>query len=329
MQILESAAEAGVVEEYVALLNAISSHDAPWEHPATVTTVTGTMRHGWDGEPPRCFFARDDDGRMVGALEYWASEWDNTDLAWLTVGVLPRQRRRGIGSALMRHAFAVARDDGRPKLGVEGWDSPATYAFAHAHGFEKKSQAVNRRQHLAEVDEATVRKLYDEAAEAAATGYDLLRIVGRTPDELIEKVSVMVAAINDAPLDDLDIEDEVFPPERIRAYEETTALNGQRLYRLVAQHRETGELAGHTVVAVETERPGIGHQHDTTVVREHRGHRLGLLLKAGMVLWLAEAEPQLETVDTWNTESNDHMIAVNERLGYRAMGRGIQFQRSL
>jgi hypothetical protein len=65
------------------------------------------------------------------------------------------------------------------------------------------------------------------------------------------------------------------------------------------------------------------------VARAHRGHRLGLLLKTGMLLWLAEVEPQVETVDTWNAESNDHMIAVNEALAYRIMGRGAQFQKSL
>jgi hypothetical protein len=48
-----------------------------------------------------------------------------------------------------------------------------------------------------------------------------------------------------------------------------------------------------------------------------------------MLLWLDEVEPQVETVDTWNAESNRHMIAVNEALGYRAMGRELQFQGSL
>ena len=33
-----------------------------------------------------------------------------------------------------------------------------------------------------------------------------------------------------------------------------------------------------------------------------------------MVRWLAEAQPQVETVDTWNAESNDHMIEVNAAL---------------
>ena len=45
-----------------------------------------------------------------------------------------------------------------------------------------------------------------------------------------------------------------------------------------------------------------------------------------MMRWLGEVEPQLETVDTFNAESNDHMVGVNERLGYRVMGRELQFQ---
>jgi peptide/nickel transport system ATP-binding protein len=41
----------------------------------------------------------------------------------------------------------------------------------------------------------------------------------------------------------------------------------------------------------------------------------------------AEEEPQLREVDTWNAESNDHMIGVNELLGYRVLGRVLDFQR--
>ncbi len=67
-------------------------------------------------------------------------------------------------------------------------------------------------------------------------------------------------------------------------------------------------------------------QLDTSVVGAHRGHRLGLLLKADMLRWLAETEPALEAIDTFNAESNDHMVAVNERLGYRLMGRELQYQ---
>ena len=48
-----------------------------------------------------------------------------------------------------------------------------------------------------------------------------------------------------------------------------------------------------------------------------------------MNLWLREVEPQLGPIDTWNAESNDHMIAVNELIGYRVMGRELEFQKSI
>jgi RimJ/RimL family protein N-acetyltransferase len=34
-----------------------------------------------------------------------------------------------------------------------------------------------------------------------------------------------------------------------------------------------------------------------------------------MMRWLREVEPDLETIGTHNAASNEHMIAVNERLG--------------
>ena len=48
-----------------------------------------------------------------------------------------------------------------------------------------------------------------------------------------------------------------------------------------------------------------------------------------MLRWLREDQPQVVSIDTWNAESNDHMIAVNEQLGYRVMGRGLEWQRTL
>jgi GNAT superfamily N-acetyltransferase len=145
----------------------------------------------------------------------------------------------------------------------------------------------------------------------------------------VDTVVEVSRAINDAPTDDLDIEDEVFSAERLAAYEEASAARGNRDYRVIARHRRTGEAAGHTAVGVESDRPTVAHQGDTAVVRAHRGHRLGMLLKTDMLLWLAEVEPQIETLDTWNAESNDHMIAVNEALGYRVMGRELQLQMSV
>jgi GNAT superfamily N-acetyltransferase len=319
--------DADDVAAALGLVNRVAAAVAPWEHPTLPDRFDTMLRQGWDGEPPTPYLARAD-GSPVGVAFLSLPERDNTHLAWATVAVHPDHRRQGHGSRLFERVAADARAAGRTSIATDGWESESASGFAARFGLEKRSQAVQRRQHLAEVDRDLVRKLYDEAARAAAR-YELVRITGRTPPELLDGMVTLVSAINDAPTDDLDIEDEVFTLERLTSYEDASLARGNRMYRLVARDRVTGDLAGHTAVAVESQRPAVADQHDTAVARGHRGHRLGMLLKAGMLLWLDEVEPQVETVDTWNAESNRHMIAVNEALGYRAMGRELQFQGSL
>ena len=323
-----SADDADTIASVVDLRNAANKVDAPFRHPETVRSYTAALRYGWDLETPETFAVWDDDGSLVGVLALETSEWDNTHLAWTGITVHPDKRRRGHGTALLEFALGRAKEVGRRSIGSDGWDTPVARGFAAKHGLLRKSSAINRRQRLAAIDPSVLGRMYDEAT-AAASGYELLHLVGRTPDDLLEAVAEVSASINDAPTDDLDIEDEVFPPERIANYETAQLEGGQRFYRVVARHTASGDLAGHSVVVVEADRPALGEQHDTSVHRSHRGHRLGLLLKADMVRWLAEVEPDLETIDTWNTESNDHMISINEGLGYEVLGRGLEFQRDI
>jgi RimJ/RimL family protein N-acetyltransferase len=320
------------VRRLVEVTNAARRVDSPWEHPKTLREYQGELRHGWDGEPSLAFLGTDgtDDteGAAVALGEYAVSAYDNLHLAWLAVEVHPEHRRRGHGTAMLDALCARARGEGRTTVGANGWDSSSTSAFAAARGFEQKSIAVRRRQTVADLDWAALDRLYDEARPHASS-YELLRQLGPTPEDQLEATAVMVAAINDAPTDDLDLEDEVFTPERVRAYDEAQAARGQLVHIVVARHLGTGALAGETTVVVDQERPHLAEQHDTSVVRAHRGHRLGLLLKLEMMRWLRETQPQVATVDTWNAESNDHMIAVNEALGYRITGRALAFQRTL
>jgi RimJ/RimL family protein N-acetyltransferase len=319
--------DADDVATYAAILSAAREVDAPWTPVMTPAKAEGRLRWGWDGEVEAPYLAVLD-GVPVATGTVATSEYDNLHLAWLGVVVHPDHRRRGHGSELLDHLLREVKALGRTSVGIDGWDGEATRAFAARHGFEEKSRAVNRHQVLAELDWAALERQHAEAL-AAAAAYELVRREGRTPDEELAPLAELTAAINDAPTDDLDIEDEVYSPERVRAYEDAQLHKGYRLYRVLARHRATGELAGHTVVTVHRDEGDRGEQHDTAVAQAHRGHRLGLLLKAEMNLWLRDAEPGLERVSTWNAESNDHMIGVNEAIGYRVVGRELEFQRSL
>jgi RimJ/RimL family protein N-acetyltransferase len=315
------------LRECVRVRNAVRGHDSPWQHPLTEAELAGSLRYGWDLEPPVPFLA-DVDGGVVGYAAYSISRHDNLHLAWLTVEVHPDHRRRGHGSTALEALVQRVKELGRTSVGLDGWDSDGPRAFATRHGFARASVAVNRRQTLAEIDWADVERRHAEARERARD-YELVRRTGRSPDEELAALAEMTSAINDAPTDDLDIEDEVFTADRIRDYETAQLARSSAFHRLYARHRATGELAGQTVVAVEADRPELAEQHDTSVVRAHRGHRLGLLLKAEMMLWLRESQPQLVSIDTWNAESNDFMIGVNEALGYRIVGRERAFQRTV
>jgi GNAT superfamily N-acetyltransferase len=245
--------DASSVGAFVETKNACRAVDTPWLHEDTPYRRRMEMIPAWDGEPGRHFLAFHG-GAAVGTLTIDASNYDNLELAWLGLDIHPDHRRQGHGTAALEAAYPICREMGRPLLGADGWESERALAFAAATGFELKSQAINRRQRLAELPAGLVDKLYDDAL-AQAGDYELLRFSDRTPDELIAEVAQLTGAINDAPLDDLEMEDEAFPPERIRAYEAAQRESGFRFRRLVARHRATGELAGHTVVTVDSERP--------------------------------------------------------------------------
>ena len=328
MQLTEYVADdTEAVETGRAIINATRAFETPWLPAVSAHRRQMQVRIGWDGPPDRHFLASVD-GVPVAVAQVETGEWDNRDLAWLGLTVHPECRGRGHGSELLERLMHVGRGEGCSKVGATGWELPGVEAFAKRHGFEPASRAVNRVQYPLELPPGLADAAYDEAAPFA-TDYELVRIVGRTPEHLLPAVVELAEAINDAPLDDLDMEDEVFSAERVQAYERSTIESGHRLYRVVARHRQTGRLAGHTVVVVDVEDPRLAHQHDTSVLREHRGHRLGLLVKADMMRWLVEQEPRIEALATWNAETNEHMVAVNERLGYRAVGRELSFQRRL
>jgi hypothetical protein len=92
-----------------------------------------------------------------------------------------------------------------------------------------------------------------------------------------------------------------------------------RRYSVVARCERTGRLAGVTELGLDSAEPAWGYQFVTAVAREHRGHRLGLLVKTVMMEQLATAEPELAHVITGNADSNQHMISINADLGYRQL----------
>ncbi len=120
----------------------------------------------------------------------------------------------------------------------------------------------------------------------------------------------------DAPSAGLEEPEDVWTVERLLDTEEKSALSPRSELVAVVEHVPTGRLVGYTELSVPAELDRPVSQEDTLVLREHRGRRLGMLLKVGNLLHLQRERPGHPSVTTFNAEENRHMLSVNERVGF-------------
>ena len=296
--------------------------------PVTGASLAAGAAYGHDYRPNDGFWVAREGRAVVGYASVDLPVWDNRHLALVFCSVHPTHRGRGVGSKFLQAQSCAATAAGRDMLLTYAFRGTPTEEFLLAQGFQRAQGTAQRRLRPAELDYDRIAAYAEEAA-AVARDYEVVALDGPAPEQWLPQLQTLFEAINDAPLDDIDMVPDSFPIERIRRYEKAMAARGQHVYRLMARHRETREWAGHTIVCVDTLRPGTAMQEDTSVLRAHRGHRLGMLLKARMLLWLREARPELTIIDTWNAESNTHMIAINDALGCVVNARGAVMQRRL
>jgi len=293
----------------------VDEPEGPW---FTERPFTGWLTAGWDGSPREAWLATDQ-GSPVGWYRLDLPARENVSQAHLNIVVHPAERRRGLGRALLRHAAGRAAEHGRTVFNGGARDGSPGEAFARSAGAKPGLVEVQRMLDIGKLEKGRLARLRGPA-ERAAAGYSLVSWAGPVPEEYVEQTAAVYNGMADAPRDP-EIAHEPWDAQRIRErVNEVRPQYGLRDYTVAARHDDTGELAALTEMAVDPDDPGWGFQMNTVVSREHRGHRLGLLLKIAMMELLATAEPQLERIVTWNGQANEYMISVNEAMGYTVFG---------
>lgn len=276
------------------------------------------------------------DGEVVATGWMRTPLLDNVDRAELAVHVRPEHRRHGHGSAMLARVERVARESGRSILAGEtgyaydagpdgvGESGPE---FARARGYTLALGDVQRAVPLPVADELLARLAAEAAPYHAA--YTLRSWVGPVPEELLPGWAEITASLmTEAPTGELDVEPEAASPEAVRAGEAVTAKQGRTKVNTVALTAD-GELVAYSDLALTEHESDRAYQWGTLVRRDHRGHRLGIAVKVANLRLLQAERPGLARLITYNAEVNEHMVGVNDLLGFVPVARLGEFQKHL
>ena len=309
-----SADDEPAMREWYDLRRAVEDADLPGDPPLGWVLHKGMLRHPWPGTENLAFLARRE-GVLVGWLGLYLPQNENVEAATVEVQVAPAYRRQGVGRAIVAEARRQAADLGRNRLLCE-LTGPTAEAFATEHGARMVLADTQRRLDLTTVDDARLDGLLADAV-AHSAGYSLLQWAGPTPEEHLPAVAALESRMTtDAPMDDLQWEQEVFDADRMRGRDAVMTARRNRAYTTAVRHDASGVVVGTTMLTVAHGVDGFAGQWQTIVEPEHRGHRLGMLLKVANLRFLQQHEPAVTFIDTWNADSNAPMLRVNVEMGF-------------
>ena len=298
-----------------ALRSAVEAHDHPDFPPPCPVEHATAVRLPWPGEDLEhhmAFLA----GELVGWLALGFPLLDNRDTVLVELEVHPAHRRRGIGTVLAGRLRERAADRDRHLAIYEVPEDSAGSAFSDGLGGERALPSVMRVLDVRDADAGVLAALGADARTHAA-GYELVRWRGSTPAEHVDDLAVLVARMStDPPLGDLVWEPEEVDPVRLRARDVVMDERGLRRWT-TAVRLVGGPLVGFTQVFARTTHHEDADQGDTIVLTEHRGHRLGALMKQENLALVRADMPELQRIWTWNAAENAPMVAVNEAMGFR------------
>jgi GNAT superfamily N-acetyltransferase len=263
-----------------------------------------------------------DEGVDVVAATLELPLLDNLDEAQVEITVHPDHRGRGHGTAAFDALVVRCRELGRTRLmaqvpgRLDGTPS-AGQGFAARLGFVDKLADVRRVLDLTVLEDAALDRLAAAALPSAA-GYRLESWVDRAPADRVAGLAAMSARMStDPPQGTLQREPEAWDDARWRQKEEVSIARYRQRLGTMAVVGE--EVVAYTDLGVSHRQPEVGYQWDTIVRADHRGHRLGMLLKIANLRLLRERSPETRWVNTWNAASNTYMVSINEALGWRAV----------
>lgn len=254
--------------------------------------------------------------------------------------VRPAYRRQRIGSALLDECDRIASENGRTVAQASSMAAapgpggrqlvPATGTGAVDADEPATRMLLARGYSLEQVEYcSSVDLKRDEIPDIAcpAVEYRVVGWVGRTPGHYIDDVAALWTLLeNDVPRGGMEATTTTWDRDHVRRWDERVNTEYTTGVVSAAEHVPSGKLVALTTVGVINRSEALSSQNITGVHTDHRGHGLGLAIKAHNLRLCASVSPTTR-VYTWNAAENTHMRDINRRLGCQVVAVSGEWER--
>lgn len=224
---------------------------------------------------------------------------------WGSVNVLPPERRRGIGSALLRAISEHTRSAGKAALHISVSEGrPEGLAFLRRFGFVEYERSKTLRLDLAGMAPPIIEPPMGLALTSLAQRPELVPGVHAVALEAFADIpggGGPIAAGDLAEFRARDVDRPSIPPGGFA----------------VAIEIVTDRVVGWASLLVLPGPSNVAWHDMTAVARDWRGRGVATVLKRATIAWALEHG--LVALETGNDDNNAPMRAANARLGYRPL----------
>lgn len=281
------------------------------------------------------------EGQIVGRAGIALPLDDNTELAHVTLDVLPEAAGHGLGRKLLEAAELFVRGENRKIVMVETNHPVAALApvasdsevitarrglgtlpltnrearFAQNAGYELDHVAEFSSCELP-ISDALVAELIGQAANEHGSAYRVHQWLDRCPEKWARDFVRLEAGTDSAEASEQSDWDEA----KLRESEKLSQVSGRRSIVTAAECVATGTLVAFTSISILGHRPDVAFQDETVVQEEHKGKLVGLHIKVANMDLLAREFPGTKTSYTWNAPESTGMSLANKAVGYQSAG---------
>jgi len=328
------APDARVFVEMVRIANAVCLHDAGHDY---LHEEPEEMLGMWQDQADwiQLGFAALRGDEVLGVVKMMISNQPDAGTVEFDLMVDPPHRGQGLEGPLLAEVEREARDRGistiqtwtlhRPDAVGErlasptGWGSIPADAEARLqqqNGFTLEQVERNSVFDLTG-DLSLVERMLRDSEAAAGDEYRSVTWTSPTPPEYIDGFAYALSRMStDTPQGGLVVDEQHWDAARVKRRD--ARLNAQGLTVSVAAvlHVPTGRVVAYNELAIADDPAGATQQFGTLVVKEHRGHRLGTIVKCANLLRWRTIAPRSPRVSTFNAEENRPMLDINEAIGF-------------